>query len=86
MSLSVVFGLIWILVANLAGMVPSRDQHWTRAYALIACGLPLLVWIGWQAGPWIALGFLLAAGSVLRWPVFYLFRWLRRVAGRGVAP
>ena len=75
---ALVTGCIWLVVANLLGMLPSRDNHWRRAYVLIALGLPLLVWIGVEQGPWVALVFLAAGASVLRWPLIYLGRWLRR--------
>ncbi|MEM6413021.1 MAG: DUF2484 family protein, partial [Pseudomonadota bacterium] len=33
--------------------------------------------VTYQMGPWWGLGILLACASILRWPVFYLWRWLR---------
>ena len=81
MSIPVILGLGWLVLANVAGMIPARDDHWARAWALIAAGLPLLGWIWWEAG-WLPAALFLAAGaSVLRWPLRYLLRWLRmRVA------
>ena len=79
---SIAAGCLWLIVANVLAMIPSRDNHWARAYALIACGVPILGWITLENGPWIALIFLAAGASVLRWPVIYLSRWLRRQAGR----
>ncbi|MEY1555998.1 DUF2484 family protein [Yoonia sp. R2331] len=75
--LPIVLGLIWLVAANLLGMIPSRDNHWRRAYVLIALGVPLLGWITLEFGPWIGLAFLAAGSSVLRWPLIYLGRWLR---------
>jgi hypothetical protein len=73
--------LVWLIAANLIGMLPSRDRHWKAAYVLIAIGVPLLGWATYEAGPVIGL-FLLAAGaSILRWPVVFLWRWLRRQLG-----
>lgn len=73
--------LVWLIAANLIGMLPSRDKHWRAAYGLIALGVPLLGWATYEAGPVVGL-FLLAAGaSILRWPVVYLWRWLRRQLG-----
>ncbi|SDI77183.1 DUF2484 family protein [Alloyangia pacifica] len=77
MTLSLFLACAWLVLANVLAMLPSRDNHWTRAYALIALGLPLIGWVWWQNGPWVALLVLLAGASVLRWPVLYLYRWLR---------
>lgn len=79
MSWSLPLALLWLIAANVIAMFPSRDHHWRTAYGLIAIGLPLLVWLAVEHGPWWGLIFLIAAGSVLRWPVVYLGRWLRRL-------
>lgn len=81
----IVGGFVWLIAANVLGMVPSRDNHWARAYGLIAVGLPLLGWIIYQNGLLVGAAFLIAGASILRWPVIYLARWVRRVLG-GTAP
>lgn len=78
MSAPLILALVWLLVANVSAMIPSRDNHWTRAYILIAIGIPLLGWLTATDGPFFGLLFLAAGASVLRWPVIYLGRWLRR--------
>ena len=70
-------GLLWLVAANVTGMLPSRDKHWRVAYILIAVGVPILGWIVYQNGVVWGLVFLLAAGSVLRWPVVYAWRWMK---------
>lgn len=76
-TLALVAGLIWLIAANVLGMLPSRDQHWSNAYRLIAVGLPILIWIAVAKGlVWAAL-FLLAAASVLRWPLVHVWRWMK---------
>lgn len=77
MSISLILAALWALVANVMGMVPSRDNHWRRAYILIAVGLPILGYVMYQNGLWIGLLVLAAGLSVLRWPVYYLARWFR---------
>ncbi|KIN64594.1 DUF2484 domain containing protein [Sulfitobacter noctilucicola] len=59
-------------------MTPSRDQHWRNAYILIALGIPLLGYVTVQHGPWVALLVLAGGCSILRWPLIYLGRWVRR--------
>ncbi|WP_204113675.1 DUF2484 family protein [Shimia biformata] len=83
MSISLVLALIWLIVANLRAMFPSRDHHWKFAYAMIAVGIPILGFVTYQNGIWIGLIVLAMGMSVLRWPVIYLVRWLRRQVGQG---
>ena len=81
MSLSLVLAFLWAIAANVLAMIPSRDNHWRRAYALIAVGVPILGYVTYQNGPWIGLAVLRGGMSLLRWPVIYLGRWLRRNVG-----
>lgn len=83
MSLSLILACLWAIFANVLAMLPSRDNHWRRAYVLIALGIPLLGFVTYENGPWIGLAVLLAGMSVLRWPMIYLSRWLRRVGRSG---
>lgn len=78
MSLSLTFACLWALVANVLAMTPSRDHHWRNAYILIAVGIPIVGHVVMQHGPWLGLLVLAGGCSVLRWPVIYLGRWLRR--------
>ena len=82
MSLSLILACLWLITANLIAMLPTRDHHWRAAYCLMAAGLPLLIWIEITHGPLITTAYLLAAGSILRWPVYFAWRWVRGVAGR----
>ena len=79
-----VLALIWLVVANVIGMLPSRDHHWRAAYALIAVGIPILGWVTWTNGAVAGLLVMAAAASVLRWPMLFLWRWAkRRMPGGG---
>ncbi|MEW9919068.1 DUF2484 family protein [Marimonas sp. MJW-29] len=78
MSLSIILVCLWGVVANVIAMTPSKDHHWRNAYILIAVGIPLVGFVTAQHGPWIGLLVLAGGCSVLRWPVIYLMRWLRR--------
>jgi hypothetical protein len=82
MSISLVLACVWALVANVLAMTPSKDYHWRNAYILIGIGISLLGFVTWQNGPLVGLVVLVAAMSVLRWPVVYLSRWIKsRVTG-----
>nr|WP_207623766.1 DUF2484 family protein [Rhodobacter calidifons] len=73
--------LVWLIAANVIAMFPSRDRHWRAASVLIAVGVPLLGWATYVGGPVVGLLLLAAGASVLRWPVIFLWRWLRRQVG-----
>ena len=75
--LPLTLALLWLITANLIAMLPSRDHHWRAAYALMATGLPLLLWIFHSHGALWTLTFLLAAASILRWPLWYAWRWIK---------
>lgn len=82
MTASLTLAAVWALAANVLAMLPSRDNHWTRAYVLIVLGIPLLGYVTYENGPWWGLALLLAGMSMLRWPLVYLTRWLRETRGR----
>ena len=42
----------WVVLAFVMAVIPSRDNHWRRAYLLMAVGFPALIWILWNEGPW----------------------------------
>lgn len=77
MSVSLILACIWALLANVLAMIPSGDNHWRRAYFLIAVGVPILGYVTYENGPVIGVVVLVAGISVLRWPVIYLSRWVR---------
>ena len=83
MSLSLILACVWAILANILAMIPSKDNYWARAYALIALGIPILGYVTYENGPWIGLLVLAAGMSLLRWPVIYLARWVRKTLGRG---
>lgn len=78
MTTSLILAALWAVAANVLAMLPSRDNHWRRAYVLIFLGIPLLGYVTYENGPVIGLLVMLAGMSMLRWPVLYLGRWMRR--------
>lgn len=81
MMLPLALCLVWLVAANVIAMFPSRDKHWRAAYVLIAIGVPLLGWVTYTAGPIVGMAILAAGASILRWPLVFLWRWLRRQLG-----
>ena len=82
MSLSIILACLWVVTASVIAMFPSRRHHWPAAYFLIAVGLPILVFVFAENGFWAGMVALAAGISVLRWPVRYLFRWVKAQAVR----
>lgn len=78
MTTSLILACVWAVTAIFLAMLPSKDHHWRAAYVLMTIGAPLLVYIAWENGMWTALICLLGAGSILRWPVIYFWRWIKR--------
>ncbi len=83
MSHGLILACIWALFANVIAMTPSKDHHWRNAYMLISIGIPIVGLVTWQNGPFVGLLVLAGGMSILRWPVIYLGRWLRKHVGRG---
>jgi hypothetical protein len=76
-----ILAFVWLISANVIAMIPSRRNHWPQAYALIALGLGLLVWVVAENGVLVGLLVFAAGASVLRWPLRFAWAWLRRVTG-----
>ena len=81
MSWSLILACVWCILANVIGLLPSKHKHWPSAYVLMAIGVPLLGFVIWENGVLVGLVVLVAAASILRWPLLYLLRWFRRVLG-----
>ena len=81
MNGSLIALFVWLLAANVLAMIPSKDNHWRRAYFLLACAVPLLIWLFYENAWWVGVLAIAAGMSVLRWPVIYLMRWARRTLG-----
>ncbi len=78
MTGSILAACLWAVTASLIAMLPSRDHHWRAAYGLIAAGIPILGWVTYEHGPWTGLLVLAAGASILRWPLVFLWRRVRR--------
>ncbi|MEM9974016.1 MAG: DUF2484 family protein [Pseudomonadota bacterium] len=85
MSAPITAACLWCALACVIGMFPSKRSHWPAAYMLMSIGAPILVWLFVTVG-WLATAlFVVAAASILRWPVRFAWRWLRRtVTGANV--
>jgi hypothetical protein len=68
---------LWVVLAFVMQSIPSNDNNWRRAYVLMALGVPLLIWVVVVNGTIIGLIVFALGASVFRWPLYYLYRWLR---------
>ncbi|MEL6523596.1 MAG: DUF2484 family protein [Pseudomonadota bacterium] len=78
MPTSLILVCLWAVGATIAAMMPSKRHHWPAAYVLIAIGIPLLGYVTYENGPLIGIVCFAAGASILRWPLIYLGRYLRR--------
>ena len=76
MTASLILACLWAVVATAIALLP-RDWHWPGAAVLIVLGIPLLGFVTFQHGALVGLLLLAGGMSVLRWPVYFLSRWLR---------
>jgi hypothetical protein len=81
MTLSLTLACAWAILASVIAMFPSRRQHWPAAYGLIAVGIPLLGYVTYENGALVGLVVLAAGASIMRWPVVYLWRRVKRAFG-----
>ncbi|MEP3295011.1 MAG: DUF2484 family protein [Pseudoruegeria sp.] len=77
MTLSLTLACFWVVAANFIAMLPSKSNHWTAAYVLIALGVPLLGYVTYESGPVFGVIVFVAGASTLRWPLLYLGRWVK---------
>lgn len=69
---------LWALAAGGVALLPMRYQR-ILGLGLLVLLPPLLVWVGYDAGPWFALAGFLAFVSMFRKPLRHL---LRKAVGR----
>lgn len=78
MTGALLLACLWAVTATLIAILPSRDRHRRAAVWLIGTGIPILGLVSYQNGPWVGLIVLAAGASILRWPLIFLWRRLRR--------
>jgi hypothetical protein len=79
-ALPLLAACLWLIAANLAAMLPSRDDHRSCAAALVLVGVPLLGWATYALGPNAGVVLMAAGASMLRWPLKAALGRLRRLA------
>jgi len=73
MSLSLITGCIWAILATFVAFLPMRRQFPPGIVLLIAAPL-VLGWIAWDHGAWIFAAGLIGFLSMFRNPLIYFFR------------
>ena len=73
MSLSLIFGCLWVLAAAVVALLPMRRQF-VPGVALLIAAPGLLAWIAWDHGAWVLACGLFAFVSMFRNPLIYFWR------------
>ena len=82
MTASLLLACLWALAATITAMLPYRRQF-PPGIVLLVLAPVLLIWIGIDHGPWVALAALAGFVSMFRRPLAHLARRaLDRVPGR----
>lgn len=76
MSLPIIAGCFWVLIAAVVAMLPMRMQYPPGILLLLAAPI-LLAWIGYAHGWWIFAAGLFAFVSMFRNPLAYFARRLK---------
>jgi hypothetical protein len=84
--MSLLAAALWAVLAFIMQSIPSTDNHWRRAYVLMAIGGPVLIWVILENGAWVGLAVFVLGASVFRWPLYYLYRWLLGKLGKRKEP
>ena len=71
MSMSLISGCVWVLIATFVAMLPMRAQF-PPGITLLVVAPFLLGWIAWEHGGWIFAVGLFAFVSMFRNPLLYL--------------
>lgn len=69
MILAFVVFALWLLAANLAGLLSCPIRYGRSALTLAAVGIPILGWITWLHGPVFGVLALAIGCAALRWPL-----------------
>lgn len=73
MSVTLIFGCLWVLASAIVALLPMRRQYVPGVALLIAAPV-LLAWIAMTHGMWIFAVGLFAFVSMFRNPLIYVFR------------
>ena len=76
MSLSLIAGCVWVVMATIVALLPMRQQY-PPGFALLITAPLLLGWIAWDHGGWLFAIGAFAFVSMFRNPLIYLLRRLR---------
>lgn len=81
MTLSLILAFLWVVASAITAMLPMRRQYLPGATLLILSA-PMLIYVGYENGWWVAGLALAGAVSMFRNPLKYL---IRKAMGRPVS-
>ena len=81
MTLSLILAFLWVVAATITAMLPMRRQF-IPGFVLLIVSVPMLIFVGYENGWWVALVALAGAASMFRKPLNYFGR---RAMGKPVS-
>ena len=78
MTTLVIHAGFWIVAASIIAFLPQTFHKPAALYLLIPTAVVLLPWIYVTNGPLVGTLFLIGFCSILRWPVYFLGRFVIR--------
>ena len=73
---------LWVVGGAIVAISGTRYHGVLAVFVFIPSALVIIPWLGYDHGVWAALLAVCAAGSMLRWPAYYVGKYLiSRVTG-----
>jgi hypothetical protein len=76
MTVSLIFGFLWVLAATVTALLPMRRQY-LPGITLLIVAPGLILWLSWDYGWWVGLLAVAAFVSMFRNPLRYLIARMR---------
>lgn len=76
LSLPFILSVIWVMVATFVALSPQKYHRPFAVYFLLPSMLVLVPWLWIEHGVWVGLLACAAVASILRWPFYFIGRWV----------
>tara|TARA_R110002124_G_scaffold126129_1_gene285573 strand:- start:5460 stop:5753 length:294 start_codon:yes stop_codon:yes gene_type:complete len=80
---SALFASFWVLGGAIVAMSNTRFHGVFAVWLFIPSAFIIIPWLGYDHGIWASILALIAVGSMLRWPLYYVGKYLQsKVTGQ----